>query len=144
MNIFFDVDYTIVGMDGSLRPGTREVFQRLRERGHHIYIWSGFGVRRDVVRTHGLEPLVSGVFEKPLSDHERRLEELGIPVRPDFAVDDYPEVVSAFGGVWISPYYYRNDDDREMERVYRVVLEYERDGHSTDSRFRPKRTKTLP
>ena len=29
MNIFFDVDYTILGLDYSLRPRTREVFERL-------------------------------------------------------------------------------------------------------------------
>ena len=29
LDIFFDVDYTILGLDGSLRPWTREVFERL-------------------------------------------------------------------------------------------------------------------
>ena len=29
MNIFFDMDYTLLGLDGSLRPNSREVMQRL-------------------------------------------------------------------------------------------------------------------
>ena len=41
MNIYFDVDYTLIAMDGSLRPGTTEVFESLLEDGHFIYIWSG-------------------------------------------------------------------------------------------------------
>ena len=43
MNIFFDVDYTILGLDNSLRPETKEVFQRLVDEGHLVYIWSGRG-----------------------------------------------------------------------------------------------------
>ncbi|HEY3059716.1 MAG TPA: HAD hydrolase family protein [Chloroflexota bacterium] len=41
MNIFFDVDETILGYDGSLRPLVRETFKVLVDEGHRIYIWSG-------------------------------------------------------------------------------------------------------
>src|SRR4029079_3749145 len=34
MNIFFDVDNTIITWDVKLRPGVHEVFARLREDGH--------------------------------------------------------------------------------------------------------------
>ena len=71
MNIFFDVDYTILGLDNSLRPDTREVFQRLVDEGHLVYIWSGQGERWEVVRKFELESFVSGVYEKPLSDYFR-------------------------------------------------------------------------
>ena len=94
MNIFFDVDYTILGLDNSLRPDTKEIFQRLVDEGHLVYIWSGQGERWEVVRKFGLEPLVSGVYEKPLSDFFNRLGGLGVPVVPDFVIDDYPEVPS--------------------------------------------------
>ena len=66
MNIFFDVDYAIIGIDNSLRPGTREVFRRLIVDGHLIYIWSGLGPRWEVVERHKLEEFASGVFWKPL------------------------------------------------------------------------------
>ena len=59
MHIFFDVDYTILGRDSTLRPGTHEIFTRLRDDGHHVYVWSGEGERWGVVRNHGLEDLVT-------------------------------------------------------------------------------------
>ena len=65
MKIFFDVDYTILGLDDSLRPGTTETFQKLIDDGHEIYIWSGMGERWEVIEKHGLGPYVSGVYEKP-------------------------------------------------------------------------------
>jgi hydroxymethylpyrimidine pyrophosphatase-like HAD family hydrolase len=58
MNIFFDVDETIVGYDGSLRPLVHETFKALLEEGHRIYIWSGVRtpemVHNEVVERHGL------------------------------------------------------------------------------------------
>ena len=36
MNIFFDVDYTILGLDDTLRPGTTETFQKLKDDSHDI------------------------------------------------------------------------------------------------------------
>ena len=98
MNIFFDVDYTILGMDDSLRPGTKEIFQRLIDDGHLVYIWSGLGPRWEVVRKHKLEKFASGVYEKPTERFMERLVELEVPLVPDFVIDDYPEVVAAFGG----------------------------------------------
>ena len=37
MNIFFDVDETILGYDGSLRLLVSDVFQRLTEDGQRVY-----------------------------------------------------------------------------------------------------------
>ena len=65
MKIFFDVDYTILGLDDSLRPGTTDTYQKLKDDGHEIYIWSGMGERWEVIEKHSLRPYVSGVFEKP-------------------------------------------------------------------------------
>ena len=50
MNIFFDVDYTILGLDNSLRPDTKETFQALLDEEHKIYIWSGMGERWEVFK----------------------------------------------------------------------------------------------
>lgn len=122
MNIFFDVDGTIVGSyDDKLRPLVREVFERLRADGHTIYVWSGVGLRWREIDLHSLRPLIATCFWKPRWDHHARLAELGVDVVPDFVVDDHQEVVAAFGGVTVRPFDYYDPSDREMERVYRVI-----------------------
>ena len=138
MNIFFDVDYTTLGLDNSLRPGTRETFQQLTDDGHQLYIWSGVGLRWEVVRHHKLEEFTSGVYEKPIHHFEERLAEVGVPLTPDFVIDDYPEVVAAFGGVWVPPYFFRRDGDAQMERIYKIVGQYLEMGHSDDEQYRAK------
>ena len=65
MRIFFDVDYTILGLDDTLRPGTTETFQKILDDGHEIYIWSGMGERWEVIEKHELKRFVSGVYENP-------------------------------------------------------------------------------
>ena len=141
MNIFFDMDYTILALGGALRPGTQQVFQQLRDDGHTLYIWSGVGVRSEEVRRLGLDVYVDGVFEKPLHDYHwltlgmlRRGE---IPVFPDLVVDDYPEVVAALGGIVVRPYVNGHPSDREMEQVYRIIRDFAATGRSEDPAFRP-------
>lgn len=123
VHIFFDVDYTILGRDSTLRPGTREVFARLVEDGHDVYVWSGEGVRMAVVREHELEAFVTGVYGKPLLDYHSRIGEFRVPVVPDFVIDDYPGIVRAFGGVCIPDYLgrFHGADDRELEVVYEII-----------------------
>ena len=36
---------------------------------------------------------------------------------PDFVIDDYPEIVSVFGGVCIKDYVFRHQEDQEMWAV---------------------------
>lgn len=139
MNIFFDVDYTLVGgMDGSLRPGVREVFQRLKKDGHHIYVWSGVGPRWHEVRRHQLESLVIDCFTKPITDYYQQMKAMNLPVEPDLVVDDFPQVAQALGGISVAPYTFENANDREMERVYQTISSYAQNGHSDDHRFAPK------
>lgn len=137
LNIFFDVDYTLQSMDGSLRPGTRTVFEQLVSDGHTIFIWSGVGIRTADVERHELDDLVSGVYQKPLEDFEAGLETFNVPVRPDFVIDDYPEIVTEFGGVVARPYYFRQFKDTEMDRIYQIVCEYVEYGYSDEVGFRP-------
>ena len=143
MKIFFDVDYTILGLDDTLRPGTMETLEQLKEEGHEIYIWSGMGQRWEVVEKHNLTPLVSGVYEKPTHHFHERLDELGVPFEPEFVIDDYPEVVAAFGGVWVPPYFFKRNFDQEMERIYRIVQDFIITGTSEDRQYRAKGT-TVP
>ena len=127
MNIFFDMDYTILSATGRLRPRVVETFSQLREDGHSLYIWSGMGVRVAEVRNLGLLPLVQGVYEKPVQDYQRMLVGMlrrgELPASPDFVVDDYPEVVSALGGVSVRPYVNDDPEDREMARVYDAIYQ---------------------
>ena len=140
MNVFFDVDYTILGLDNTLRPGTKEVFQRLIGDGHLVYLWSGVGLRWEVVKEHELGSFLSGVYEKPTHHFEERLEELGVPLTPDFVIDDYPEIVAAFGGVWVPPYFSKQNADKQMELVYKITTEHALTGHSDERQYRAKGT----
>ena len=118
MNVFFDVDYTLIAYDGSLRPLVKETFEALKQRGHSIFLWSGVGLRWEVVEHHALGQWVTDCFEKPLEDHVRRLPALGIGVWPDFVVDDHPQVVAAFAGYHVKDYFWPDPTDREMQIVY--------------------------
>jgi FMN phosphatase YigB (HAD superfamily) len=124
MNIFFDVDHTLITWDYRLRPFVREVFARLCADGHAIYLWSGRGRRWEVVQRFRLERYVAGCFDKPLYDHAARLHELGIDVYPDFVIDDHPEPVAAFGGYHIPEPREPLETDDEMWRVYAAICRY--------------------
>ncbi len=104
MNIFFDVDDTILSFDGALRPNTHATFERLITDGHAVYIWSGVGIRSAFVERERLGHLVTGIYQKPLSDYAAGLLRFGIPVIPDFVIDDHPDIVAHFGGLCIKPY----------------------------------------
>ena len=144
MKIFFDVDYTILGLDDSLRPGTKETLEKLKSDGHEVYIWSGMGERWEVVEKHELGPFVSGVYEKPTHHFHERLSELKVPFEPEFVIDDYPEVVAAFGGVWVPPYFFKRNFDEEMDRVYKIVCDFTQTGTSEDRQFRAKGSSVTP
>ena len=145
MRVFFDVDYTILGLDGSLRPGTREVFERIVADGHQLYVWSGGGTRWDDIRGHDLEHLVTDCFQKPLANHHAALSELGVPHVPDFVVDDSVEIATVFGGVLVAAYtagtpsdYLPRDRDRELHHAYEVLQEFAATGTSKNPRFYAK------
>jgi hypothetical protein len=124
MNIFFDVDETILGYDGSLRPLVVEVFERLVDGGHKIFVWSGVRtgevVRTLVVERYGLTSYVTDCYKKPLFDYREQWQKTGIDVQVDFCVDDYPDIVDAFGGMLVIPYRYARPD-QELERVYAAI-----------------------
>lgn len=121
MNVFFDVDATILAEDGTLRPHTREVFEQLIAEGHTVYIWSGVGLRTAEVQRFGLEPLVSGIYVKPLFEFIAGLVKHGIPVTPDFVIDDYPTIVEHYGGHRIKAYEVADEFDTELLAVPGLV-----------------------
>ncbi len=138
MNIFFDVDYTILSADWGLRRHTVEVFSRLVDDGHQVHVWSGEGKRWKVVKDHGLEPFVTGVFAKPIVDYANGLKRYGVDPIPDFIIDDYPQIVEFFGGYHIKDFYMRRDDDDEIQTVYDVICEQIATGTSTNPRWRAR------
>ena len=126
LNVFFDVDNTLIMWNGQLRNHVREVFERLKAAGHTIYIWSGVGIRRWEMRRHDLDDFVEDYFIKPLDRHRERLESLGVPLTPDFVVDDHKAVVDAFGGYHVSDM--PGPDDAELLDVLRAIEEHASSG----------------
>jgi hypothetical protein len=122
MNVFFDVDSTLITWDYRLRPFVREVFERLCADGHTVYLWSGMGKRWEVVERFRLSDLVTDCFDKPLYRHHERLTELGVPMVPDYVIDDHAEPVQAFGGYHIPPPFDPLHEDTEMLRVYEAIV----------------------
>jgi len=123
VNIFFDVDHTLIDSGNRLRPGVRELFAQLTAEGHQIYLWSGIGERPEVLDQHGLGAYVTACYVKPLYQHRRMLGPLGIGVNPDFAIDDHPDLPAVFGGITVQRFLVYDAGDREMERVYAAIRE---------------------
>ena len=122
LNVFFDVDNTLILWNGKLRNHVRHVFEHLREAGHNIYIWSGVGIRRWDMRRHELDHFVEDYFIKPLDRHHERLDALGVPMTPDFVIDDHQSVVDAFGGYHVSDM--PGPDDDELLDVLRAIEQH--------------------
>ena len=66
MNIFFDVDNTLIMWDGKLRNHSEDVFKKILDDGHTLYIWSGIGIRKKEIEGVGLDKYVTDYFIKPL------------------------------------------------------------------------------
>jgi hypothetical protein len=110
MNVFFDVQGTLLTEDGDPRPHTREVFLRLTEMGHHVYLWStaGEGYAAYAAWVLGVEGVVKGCFGKSWVPE-------GISV--DYAVDDQPSWVEEHGGYLVGAY----DGDPWDQELHGVV-----------------------
>jgi hypothetical protein len=144
VHVFFDCDYTILSFDHKLRRGTHEILGRLVADGHQVYLWSGEGERWSVVHQHELEPYLSGVFAKPLSNFDEGLTRMGIPVVPEFVIDDYPGIVRHFGGYFIPEFFSPVDDDDELETVYQVITEVATTGRSDHRLWWPRTGSPAP
>tara|TARA_B100002052_G_C15570208_1_gene457507 strand:- start:75 stop:515 length:441 start_codon:yes stop_codon:yes gene_type:complete len=137
MNIFFDVDYTIMSMDGKIRPHTQEVFSKFISLGHTIFIWSGVGLRHKDIDRLELSEYVSGIFVKPVTEYETGIQRFQVNPRPDFVIDDHPEIVEFFGGYHVSPYYFKNDLDQEILELFESTLKYFETGLSDSRKLFP-------
>ena len=119
LNVFFDVDNTLIMWNGKLRNHARQVFTELKNAGHEIYVWSGVGIRQWDMKRHDLDEFVTDYFIKPLEKHHEKLESLGVPMVPDFVIDDHKSVVDAFGGYHISDE--AGPEDRELLEVLDMI-----------------------
>jgi hypothetical protein len=117
LNVFFDVDHTLVFVDqhqNALRPGAHEAMRRLKGAGHRVYVWSAGGadyVKR-VVALHGLGQFVDGCFDK-----DPRVEP-----QPDLIIDDDWYLVKKYGGHLVSQYKRVNLEDRELIDIIEAML----------------------
>jgi phosphoglycolate phosphatase-like HAD superfamily hydrolase len=112
VNVFFDVLDTLLTEEDLPRPHAREVFLRLKEAGHEVYLWSSGGgayaaVAADVL---GVADLVDGCFGK------RHEPEVGV----NFVVDDNASVVESYGGYQVGPFE-GDPHDEDLLRVPEAV-----------------------
>ena len=112
MNVFFDVQGTLLTMEEVPRPRAREAFLMIKEEGHDLYLWSsgGAGYAAWAAELLGVADLVSGCFSKR--------SEPSVPV--DFAVDDDASVVETHGGYRVTPFD-GNPRDEELLRAAEAV-----------------------
>ena len=109
MNVFFDVQGTLLTMEEAPRPRAREAFLMLKDQGHDLYLWSsgGAGYAAKAAELLGVADLVSGCLDKR--------QEPDVPV--EFAVDDDEAVDEAQGGYLIAAF----DGDPWDEELLRAA-----------------------
>jgi hypothetical protein len=118
VNVFFDVQGTLVS-GGRPRPHAREVFGRLAEMGHHVYLWSSGGnsYAASAARLLDVEDLVLGCFAKSSPP----------PVSVDFVVDDDPGMADRYGGYTVAVFA-GAPEDRGLMGVPGAVEASDREG----------------
>jgi phosphoglycolate phosphatase-like HAD superfamily hydrolase len=112
VNVFFDVLDTLLTQEDVPRPHAREVFLRLKEAGHGVYLWSSAGAAyaAEAAEVLGAADLVDGCVGKR---HEPE-------VAVDFVVDDNASVVESYGGYRVEPFG-GDPRDEELLRVPEAV-----------------------
>lgn len=121
MNVFFDVDHTLVFVtqdSNNLRPGAHHAMRTLKEAGHGVFVWSAGGkdyVER-IVDIHELREWVDGCFDK----------DPRVQPAPDFIIDDDWFLVEKYGGHLVSQYKAVDHTDQElieaMEKVFAAIV----------------------
>lgn len=93
VNVFVDVDLTLVDHNGRLNDGAREGLNLLVQRGCHLYLWSTGGAEycRKIMALHKLQDLIEGCCAKP---------DIIIDDMPSTAVNPFHFDVNRDGG-WI-------------------------------------------
>jgi hypothetical protein len=99
VNVFVDVDLTLVDAYGRIVPGAVEGLRHLKEAGCHLNLWSlgGADYCRKVAATYGLTEL----FE-------------GFSAKPDVVIDDMPKTC-------VAPFVYDAREDGWEVLAKRIV-----------------------
>lgn len=118
MNVFFDVDHTLVlptAEANLLRPGAREAMQRIKDAGHGVYVWSAAGKPyvEKVVEIHGLSQWVDGCFDK----------DPRVQPAPDFVIDDDWYLVEKYGGHCVAQYKVVDESDQAFAEALERLAE---------------------
>lgn len=111
MNVFFDVQGTLVS-GGKPRPHVREVFQKLEDLGHFVYLWSSAGgaYAAEAAKLLNVEDLILGCYSKGAPP----------PVSVDFVVDDQADFARRHGGHAITPFH-GDEGDAELWNVIEIL-----------------------
>ena len=112
MNVFFDVQGTL--LSGAVpRPHAREVFLKIEDLGHHVYMWSSAGEPYAYRAAFLIEvhDVAYGYYGKTDA----------IPVTVDFVVDDQPGIVRQYGGYEIS-LFTGDPNDAELWKVVEKLI----------------------
>ena len=80
--------------------------------------------------------MISGIFVKPITEFEDGLHRFDVHPRPDLVIDDHREIVEAFGGIHIEPYYFRAAEDGQMDDIYQSITDFTETGNSTHRGFK--------
>ncbi len=137
LDIFVDVDYTLLSASGSLRPHAASFFSCVRQSGHRLWVWSGTGIRQPEIESHGLGEYVTGYAIKPTYDYVDALRRTPAPTWPDLVVDDHEEIVRALGGAVVRPYFFTDERDTALRQVTDIILDFASKGHSDHPWFLP-------
>ena len=118
MNIFFDVDHTLLlnTKDYSvLRPGAHISMQKLSELGNEVHVWSAGGKTycERIVEQHGLTNWVTDCHDKSPK----------VQPQPDVIIDDDQYLVEKYGGFTVSQYKKINEKDRELLEITEQILQ---------------------
>ena len=120
MNIFFDVDHTLLlnTKDYSvLRPGAHISMQKLSELGNEVHVWSAGGKTycERIVEQHGLTNWVTDCHDKSPK----------VQPQPDVIIDDDHYLVEKYGGYTVSQYKKIDENDRELLEITEQIIEGE-------------------
>ena len=100
VNVFVDVDLTLIDSQGNLIVGAVEGLMRLKERGCHLFLWSSVGVEYalKIASLHKLE----GLFE-------------GYASKPDIVIDDMPSTV-------LNPFVFNPHEEKSWDSMVNRIL----------------------
>ena len=88
------------------------------------------------MEAHGLAPFVDGYSVKPLEDYVDSVAKMKLGASPDLVVDDHADIVEAFGGYAVKPYFFPEDRDRDLSHAASAILDYAESGTCTAIGFK--------